>query len=66
VPEVNTIASRLRRLTLMFRVGNLAAAYGIAVMGTMVITTILLFSSNAGSGTGRCGRRSRSAASSWS
>ena len=46
VPEVNTILMiACVSLTLMFqRSGNLAAAYGIAVMGTMVITTILLFS----------------------
>ena len=46
VPEVNTILMiACVTLTLMFRKsGNLAAAYGIAVMGTMVITTILLFS----------------------
>lgn len=46
VPEVNTILMiACVALTLMFKKsGNLAAAYGIAVMGTMVITTILLFS----------------------
>ena len=46
VPEVNTILMvACVSLTLMFqKSGNLAAAYGIAVMGTMVITTILLFS----------------------
>ena len=46
VPEVNTILMiSCVALTLMFqKSGNLAAAYGIAVMGTMVITTILLFS----------------------
>ena len=45
VPEVNTILMiSCVALTLMFqKSGNLAAAYGIAVMGTMVITTILLF-----------------------
>ncbi|MEO8196860.1 MAG: potassium transporter Kup [Thermoanaerobaculia bacterium] len=46
VPEVNTILMvACIALTLVFqKSGNLAAAYGIAVMGTMVITTILLFS----------------------
>ena len=46
VPEVNTILMvACVALTLMFqKSGNLAAAYGIAVMGTMVITTVLLFS----------------------
>jgi len=46
VPEVNSILMvACVALTLMFqKSGNLAAAYGIAVMGTMVITTILLFS----------------------
>lgn len=46
VPEVNTMLMvACVALTLMFeKSGNLAAAYGIAVMGTMVITTILLFS----------------------
>lgn len=46
VPEVNTILMvACVALTLMFqKSGNLAAAYGIAVMGTMVITSILLFS----------------------
>ncbi len=46
VPEVNRLmAIACVALTLAFREsGNLAAAYGIAVMGTMVITTILLFS----------------------
>lgn len=46
VPEVNAgLMVACVTLTLVFqRSGNLAAAYGIAVMGTMVITTILLFS----------------------
>jgi KUP system potassium uptake protein len=46
VPEVNTILMvACVALTLMFeKSGNLAAAYGIAVMGTMAITTVLLFS----------------------
>ncbi len=46
VPEVNGILMvACVALTLAFRKsGNLAAAYGIAVMGTMVITTVLLYS----------------------
>ncbi len=46
VPEVNMILMiACLALTLMFKKsGNLASAYGLAVMGTMVITTILLFS----------------------
>ena len=46
VPEVNYLLMfSCVLLTLTFRrSGNLAAAYGIAVMGTMVITTILLYS----------------------
>lgn len=46
VPEVNNllmVACVLLTITFQ-KSGNLAAAYGIAVMGTMVITTVLLYS----------------------